>query len=88
MNRPKSYVPAPLNLNVDVRGEVKHDLYHSRCPIRAHLPSTILSIRGLGGEWHVSYKVMQELYHAPSFWGSDYKYSRNRPVVRYVVGAV
>ena len=49
MNRPKSYVPAPLNLNVDVRGEVKHDLYHSRCPIRAHLPSTILSIRGLGG---------------------------------------
>ena len=27
MNRPKSYVPAPLNLNVDVTGEVMQDLY-------------------------------------------------------------
>ena len=49
MNRPKSRVPAPLNLNVDVRGEVKHDFYLWRCPIRARLPPTILNIRGLGG---------------------------------------
>ena len=42
MNRPRSYVAAPLNLNVDVRGEDMQDLYQSRGPVRARLPSTIL----------------------------------------------
>ena len=30
MNRPKSHIPAPLNLNVDVKGEVMQVLYHLR----------------------------------------------------------
>ena len=49
MNRPKSYVPAPLNFNVDVKGEVMQDLYHPQGPIRARLPSTILKLRGSRG---------------------------------------
>ena len=45
MYRPKSCIRATLNLNVDVRGEVMQDLYHSRGPISTRPPATVLKFR-------------------------------------------
>ena len=45
MYRPKSCIRATLNLNVDVRGEIMQDLYHSRGPISTRPPATVLKFR-------------------------------------------